>query len=91
MQRIAFLGEMQRIAFRFMLSLCVCVCVCLSGCLCVCVCMPRLWASGKQFGIQTSFLFELRGITPDIICKCVLHKSDFKFQDGGQNDVRESL
>ena len=28
-----FLGEMQRIAFRLMLSPCVCVCVCLSVCL----------------------------------------------------------
>ena len=34
-----FLGEMQRIAFRLMLSscVCVCVCVCLSVCRSVCV------------------------------------------------------
>ena len=48
-----FLGEMQRIAFRLMLSSCVCVCVCLS----VCVCMPRLWTSGKRLEIETSFSF----------------------------------
>ena len=30
-----FLGEMQRIAFRLMLSVCVFVCVCLCGCVCV--------------------------------------------------------
>ena len=34
-----FLGEMQRIAFRLMLSSCVCVCVCVCVCLCVSVCM----------------------------------------------------
>ena len=45
----AFLGEMQRIAFRLMLSSCVCVCVC------VCVCMPRLWSSGKRLEIETPF------------------------------------
>ena len=37
-----FLGEMQRIGFRLMLSLCVCVCVCVCArvrvCVCVCVC-----------------------------------------------------
>ena len=50
---MSFLGEMQRIAFRLMLSSCVCVCVCLP----VCVCVPRLWTSGKWFEIETSFLF----------------------------------
>ena len=44
------LGEMQRIAFRLMLSSCVCV-------LCVCVCVPRLWTSGKQYKIETPFFF----------------------------------
>ena len=34
-----FLAEMQRIAFRLLLSSCVCVCV--SVCLSMCVCMPR--------------------------------------------------
>ena len=40
---LPFLGEMQRIAFRLMLSsfmyVCVCVCVCLSVCLYVYVCV----------------------------------------------------
>ena len=50
---VSFLGEMQRIAFRLMLSSCVSVCVCLS----VCVYMPRLWTSGKWFEIETPFFF----------------------------------
>ena len=43
LQYFTFLGEMQRIAFRLMLSACVCVCVsvCVSVCLCICrVCGP---------------------------------------------------
>ena len=34
---LSFLGEMQRIAFRLMLSSCVCVCMCVCVCVCVCV------------------------------------------------------
>ena len=60
-----FLGEMQRMAFRLMLSSCVCLCVCL----CMCVCMTRFWTPGKRFEIEISFFFTLRGITPHIICK----------------------
>ena len=62
---LSILGEMQRTAFRLMLSSsCVCVCVCLSVCVCR-VCGPqknglRLWRR---------FCFKLRGITPDISCK----------------------
>ena len=52
-----FLGEMQRIAFRLMLSSCVSVCV--SVCLSVCVCMPRLWTSGKRFEIEMPFFFYI--------------------------------
>ena len=53
-----FLDEMQRIAFRLMLSSCVCMCMCVDVCFClsVGVCMPRLWTSGKRFEIETSFL-----------------------------------
>ena len=48
-QLLLILGEMQRIAFRFMLLLCVYVCVCVCVCVCVyvrvcvyvCVCMPQ--------------------------------------------------
>ena len=47
----SFLGEMQRTAFRLLISSCVCVC------LSVCVCMPRLWTSGKWFEIETSFFY----------------------------------
>ena len=37
---LPFLGEMQRIAFRLMLSSCVCVCVCVcEWCVCVYVCV----------------------------------------------------
>ena len=56
-----FLGEMQRIAFRLLLSTCVCVCVCLcvyvsvGMCVCVSVYMPRLWTPGKRFEVDTSF------------------------------------
>ena len=41
---VPFLGKMQYIAFRLMLSSCVCVCVCVCACVracvraCVCVC-----------------------------------------------------
>ena len=35
---IRFLGEMQRNAFRLMLSSLVCVCVCVGVCVCECVC-----------------------------------------------------
>ena len=52
-----FLGEMQRIAFRLLLSTCVCVCVSVCVCVCVCVSMPRLWMPGKRFEIETSFFF----------------------------------
>ena len=62
------LDEMQRIAFRLLLSSYVCVCLSVCICVCVCVCMPRLWTSGKRFEIETSF-FLLRGMTPDITCK----------------------
>ena len=109
-----FLGEKQRLAFRLMLSACVRI--------------PRIWTSRKRFEIETLFLFKLRGITPDIICKSltriglqiprcrnkicchrdldfslncaywqrtsgveVSHKSNYMFQDGEQNDGRETL
>ena len=58
-----FLGEMQRIAFRLMLSSCVCVCVCLSVCV-----YTALWTSGIRLEIETSF-FKLFEMTPDITCK----------------------
>ena len=35
----AFLGEIQRIVFRLMLSSYVCVCLCVYMCVCVCVCV----------------------------------------------------
>ena len=50
-----FLGEMQCIAFCLMLS--------------SCVCMLHLWTPGKRFQIETSFLFKLYRMTPDITCK----------------------
>ena len=54
-----FLGEIQRIALRLMLSSCVCVCVCLCVCVCVsdCVCVSRLWTPRKRFEIEASFFF----------------------------------
>ena len=57
-----FLGEMQRIAFRLMLSSCVCMCLCV----CVSVCMLRLWMPEKRFEIESSIYFKLRGTIPDI-------------------------
>ena len=46
----AFLGEMQRIALRLMLSSCVCVCVhaCLRACVCVCVSVCVCRVCGPQ-------------------------------------------
>ena len=37
-----FLDEMQRIAFRLMLSSCVCVCLCVCVCVCLSVCVCRV-------------------------------------------------
>ena len=64
----SFLGELQHIAFRLMLSscvymsvcvcLCVCMCLCVSVSVCVCVCIPRLWTSGERFEIETSFFLN---------------------------------
>ena len=51
-----FLGEMQRIAFRLMLSSCVCVCVCVCLCVCLGLCV-YIWTSGKRFEIETPFFF----------------------------------
>ena len=60
---MTFVGEMQRIAFRLMLSSCVSMCVC------VCVCVFVVFVNARKIvWIETSF-FKLRGITPDIICK----------------------
>ena len=75
-QYALILGEMQRIAFRLMLS--------------TCVCRPRLWTPGKQFEIETSFFFKLRVITQHITCRS-LTQIQYKFQDGGQNGRRETL
>ena len=67
-----FLGEMQNIAFRLMLSsclwlyVCVCLCVCLSVCLCVC----RFVDLRKTvWDRDVVFVFKLRWITPNIISK----------------------
>ena len=66
-----FFSEMQRIAFRHMLSSCVCLCLCICVCVCVCVwlcvcmcvcarvCMPPLWTPGKRFEIETPFFLKL--------------------------------
>ena len=55
------LGEMQRIAFRLMLSSCVCVCVCVYLSVSVCV-----YAAFVRY--RRRFL-KLLGMTPDITCK----------------------
>ena len=52
---LPFLGEMQRIAFRLLLSTCVCVSMCV--CVCVSECMPRLWTPGKRYEVETSFIY----------------------------------
>ena len=44
-----FLGKMQRIAFRLLLSTCVCVSVCV---------LPHLWTPGKRFEVETSFFLN---------------------------------
>ena len=43
---VPFLSEMQRIAFRFMISSCVSVCLCVCVCVCVCLCVCRV--CGRQ-------------------------------------------
>ena len=56
----------------YAIVVCVCMCMCLCVCLCVyvCVCAYAAFVDlGKQFNIETSSCFKLRGITPDIICK----------------------
>ena len=64
--KFQFLGEMQCIAFRLMLSSCVCVYMCVSVCVsacvsvCVCVCVYAafvLWTPGKRLEIETSIFF----------------------------------
>ena len=67
------------------------MCVCVRACVRACVCMPRLWTPEKRFEIEASFYFKLHGMTPDITYIIVLHKSDYKFQDGGQNGGSETI
>ena len=57
-----FLGEMQRIAFRLMLSSCMSVCVCVSV-------YAAFVDARKTVRDRGVVVFKLRGITPDIICK----------------------
>ena len=78
--------------YAIVVCVCVCVCVCVGACVRVCVrvCVPRLWTSRKRFEIETSSFSKLLEMTPDITYKS-LHKSDYKFQDGGQNGGHETL
>ena len=62
------LGEMQRIAFRLLLSSHVCVYVCLSVCVFVCVCVYMPLDLRKTVW-DRDVVFLLRGMTPDITCK----------------------
>ena len=88
---------MQRIAFRLMLSSCVCVCVyvCVRVCvLCVFVCVYAAFVDGRQtvWGTDVDIVYIARNNTvhnPYTVRKWL--KSDYKFQDGGQNGSREVL
>ena len=64
-----FLGELQRIAFRLMLSSsCMCVCVCL--CVSVCVCVYAAFVDLRKTVWDRDVLFSiLLRMTPDITCK----------------------
>ena len=80
-----FLGEIQSIAFRLLLSSCVCVCVCVCVCacvclcvcvcvcvcvwVCVCVCVCRFCESQENGLRERRFFLQLRGIPPNIIYK----------------------
>ena len=47
------------IAIDMCVRVCVCLCVCVCMCVCVSVCvsvrMPRFWAPGKRFEVETWF------------------------------------
>ena len=63
----------------------------LSSYVCVCLCVYAAFVDArKAVEIETSYYFKLRGMRPDKPVR-VLHKSDYKFQDGGQNGGREIL
>ena len=65
---VTFLGEMQRIAFRLMLSSCVCLSICLSVCLSVCV-YAAFVDDRKTVWDRDVVFFKLRGMTPNITYK----------------------
>ena len=44
----SFLGEMQRIAFRLMLSSCMCVCVCLCAFVSLCLCVYAAFVDARK-------------------------------------------
>ena len=88
------LGEMQRIAFRLMPSSYVylCLSVCLCVCVCVCLCVYAVFMDlrktvGDRDAVFVLDCSEWHRTKP----KRVLHKSDYKFNDGGQNGGRETL
>ena len=66
------------------------VCVCVRACVRACVCVTFVDAR-ITLGDRDVIFFKLRGITPDIICKSLTKKSDYKFQYGGQNGSSETL
>ena len=78
-----FLGEMQRIAFRLMLSSCVCVC------LSVCIYTAFVNLGITVWDTDVVFFQIARNDTGHNLW--VRHKSEYKFKYGGQNGGRETL
>ena len=76
-----FLGEMQRIAFRPLLSSCVCVCMCVYD----------AFVAARKMIWDREVVFFNCAKWHQIYPVGVWHKSDYKFQYGGQNGCRETL
>ena len=95
---LIFLGEMQCIEFRLMLSsyvcvgVCVGVCVYVRACACVCVCVYAAFVDLRKtvWDRDVVFFFKLRGITPEIIYKS-LTQIGLQIPKWWTNSGRETL
>ena len=85
---ILFRRNATRCISPYAIIMCVCVCVCVSGCVCLYAAFVHIgktvWDRDDIFVLNCSKRHRTKPIR-------VLHKSDYKFQDGGQNGGCETL